>query len=101
MRYKIVYRKRAVEEYLSSLLWYKNRSLYAAEQFADSFDVAIKMIAENPERFRNTYKDFYEAQLKKFPFSIVYFIDKLQQSIVITSVFHHKRNPRKKFRDNQ
>jgi plasmid stabilization system protein ParE len=100
MHHQVAYRKRAAEEYLSSLFCYKSKSLYAAEQFVKCIDETLKKITEDPKRFRNTYKDFREAKVKKFPYSIVYFIDAEEQRVVITSIFHQKRNPRKKFRDN-
>lgn len=97
MRFQIVYKKRAAEEYLSSLFWYKSKSPYAAEQFVKHIDETLSKIIADPKRFRNTYKNFHEAKVKKFPYSIVYFVDEKEQRIVITSMFHQKRNPRKKF----
>ena len=99
MRYKITFRKRASNEYLDSLFWYKVRSFDAAEQFINAIDGTLEKIAFYPTRYRNTYKKFYEVGVKKFPFSIVYFIDEEEHRIVITSIFHYKRNPRKKFTD--
>lgn len=98
MPFQIVYRKRAAEEYLSSLLWYKSQSPYAAEQFVRYVNETLETLIETPKRFRNTYKDFHEARVRKFPYSIVYFIDEAEKRVVITSIFHQKRNPRKKFR---
>jgi len=100
MRYHVAYRKRAAEEYLSSLFWYKRKSPFAAEQFVKRIDETLSRLTHDPKRFRNTYKNFYEVRVKKFPYSIVYFIDEEEQKVIITSIFHQKRNPRKKFRDN-
>jgi hypothetical protein len=33
MKYKITYRARASQEYLSSLIWYEDRGIYAAGNF--------------------------------------------------------------------
>ena len=100
MKYKVSYRERASQEYLDSLFWYKEKSVYAAENFVEAINQTLDKIAINPTIFRNTYKQFYEARTFKFPFSIVYFIDEEAGTIVVVSIFHFKRNPRKKFIDN-
>lgn len=38
------------------------------------------------------------AENKKYPYNIIYFIDAEKQSVIITTLFHHKRNPKKKFK---
>jgi plasmid stabilization system protein ParE len=41
----------ADQEYLSSLAWYKERSLDAALDFESEFQRAVSAIAETPERW--------------------------------------------------
>lgn len=101
MAYKISFRKRASLEYLSSLIWYKERSLQAAENYVLAVNEALGKVASYPHQFRNTYQQFYEIGLKRYPFAIIYFIDEDLHQVVIVSLFHYKRNPRKKFRDNE
>lgn len=101
MTYKISFRKRASVEYLNSLIWYKERSLQAAENYVLAVNEALDRVASNPHQFRNTYQQFYEIGLKRYPFAIIYFIDEHEHQIVVVSIFHYKRNPRKKFRDNE
>ena len=97
MAYTISFRKRAATEYLESVLWYKERSEQSAINFIKAVNDKLDEIENMPERFRKSYKQFHEARTKKFPFSIVYFIDHEKSLIVITSIFHHKRNPKIKF----
>jgi hypothetical protein len=40
---------------------------------------------------------YKQARTKKYPYSIVYFVDEEKKRIVITTVFHNKRNPERKF----
>ncbi|MBA4196326.1 MAG: hypothetical protein C0459_02120 [Chitinophaga sp.] len=100
MAYQITYRERAAKEYLSSLLWYKQRSYTAAVNFVKAIDEMVLRISNDPTRYRNTYRNFHEIIVHTFPFSIIYFIDENLNSVVIVSIFHHKRNPRKKFTDS-
>jgi plasmid stabilization system protein ParE len=97
MSYNISFRKRATKEYPESIAWYKDRSLQAAEIFVVSIQQTLNKIEKQPSQFRKSYKNFYEAKTKRYPFSIVYFIDDMKNLIVITSIFHQKRNPEKKF----
>ncbi len=96
--YKITFRKRAAKEYLESIMWYQERSLSAAENFVKSINEAFSKLEINPYSFRNSYKQFYELKLSNYPFAIVYFIDSKEKIVVVTSLFHYKRNPKRKFR---
>jgi plasmid stabilization system protein ParE len=99
MNYQYVYDPAAFKEYKNSIRWYQKRSDLAAENFIKETTNCIRSICTNPARYRNTYKTFHEAPLKRFPFSIVYFVDEEKQTIVIVSVYHHKRDPRRKFKE--
>jgi mRNA-degrading endonuclease RelE of RelBE toxin-antitoxin system len=57
----------------------------------------LEGIRKLPDYFRKSYKQFHEAKPRRYPYSVVYFIDDENSRIVITSVFHQKRNPRYKF----
>ena len=96
-RYKIALRKRAAKEYLEAIIWYNERSLKAAENFRTSVNEAFSKLEAEPDRYRSSYKHFHELKLRKYPYSILYFIDKERISIVVTTIFHHKRNPGKKY----
>lgn len=98
MAYTISFRKRAAKEYLNTLSWYKERSLQAADNFVLAVSETLNKIEDSPDRFRKTYKNYHEAKIKKYPFSIVYFIDEKKQIIIVTTLFHQKRNPERKFR---
>jgi len=77
--YKITLRKRAAKEYLEAIIWYKERSSQAAENFVQAVNNAFSNIELQPEYYRNSYKHFHEIKLKKYPYAIVYFIDKKEQ----------------------
>ncbi|MEP6681662.1 MAG: type II toxin-antitoxin system RelE/ParE family toxin [Parafilimonas sp.] len=96
--YTITFRQRAIKEYAESTAWYKQHSVQACENFVTTIEAELNSIVKSPHSHRNNYKHFYEAKMKKFPFSIIYFIDQEKQVVVITTLFHHKRNPLKKYR---
>lgn len=99
MDYKVSFSERASKEYYASLAWYKERSFQAAENFIKAVNDTLDKIADDPKRYRNTYKNFFEVGLTTYPFAVIYFIDEEVQQVVVMSIFHYKRNPRKKFRE--
>ena len=98
MSYSVTLQTDAQHEYEASLRWYMERSYPAAEKFVEAVDNALHLICENPTRWRNNYKNFYEISLKKYPFTVIYTIEKDEQLIVVLSIYHHKRNPKRKYR---
>jgi len=75
------------------------QSVSAAEKFILAVDSAIEMICKSPQLFRNVYKEYYEVSLKKYPYTVIYTIDPDRKLVTIRSIYHHKRNPNKKYKD--
>jgi plasmid stabilization system protein ParE len=98
MSYRYVLHEHAQEDYEKSLQWYAERSRQSAENFVMAVDDALQLICEHPARWRNKYKNYHELGLKKYPFTIIYTIEADKQLIVVSSIYHHKRNPKKKYR---
>ena len=96
--YKYILHEHAQQHYETSLQWYAERSEQAAENFILAVDDTLQLIAEHPARWRNSYKNFHELGLKKYPFTIIYTIEPDKQLVIVTSIYHQKRNPKKKFR---
>ena len=98
MSYRYIFHEHAQQDYEQSLEWYTKRSVDAAEKFVVGIDNALELICGNPKRWRNKYKNFHEIRLKKYPFTIIYAIEIDKDLVVIFSVYHHKRNPKGKYR---
>ena len=98
MQYNYILHEHAQQDYETSLKWYAARSQRAAQLFITAVDQALSLICEHPTRWRNTYKNYHELGLKKFPFTIIYTIETNKQLIVVASIYHHKRNPKKRIR---
>ena len=97
MTYSYVLRPQAQNEYEDSFIWYLDRSLSTAENFINQIQNTFDLLCENPFLGKCTYRNVYELRVKKFPFNIVYFIEEANNQIVVVSIFHDKRNPKKKF----
>jgi len=99
MNYGIAYQIRAIKEYEEATEWYKERSIQAAENFEDAVNKKIDILRVHPLRYRKTYKEFHEIRLDKYPFNIIFLVAEIKMIVVISSIYHHKRNPKKKFKE--
>ena len=98
MTYRYVYDPVAFSEYTEAVSWCQERSQRVAENFVADLGDKIQEICTDPLRYRCTYKEYRETSLRRFPFTVVFMVDQTARKIIITAVFHHKRNPRKKYR---
>ncbi len=98
MSYRFIYDPIATLEYKDAVGWYAKRNEKAANNFINEVKDKIAVICNDPFRYRNTYKNYRETSLKKFPYSIIYFVDEAKKIVIIQSLFHHKRNPRRKYK---
>ncbi len=98
MPFKYILLEDAQIDYEKSLEWYAIRSGPAAVNFIKAVDAALNLICANPHRWGNKYKNYHELGLRKYPFSIIYIIDTEKELVVVTSVYHHKRNPKKRYK---
>ena len=98
MSYKLLYTPIALIDYKASVNWYAVRSSNAAENFVAEVKSCIKAICNNPQQFKNRYKNFRETSLKKYPFYIIYFVDEINKVVIVTAIYHHKRNPTHKYK---
>lgn len=97
MSYTLTFRKRAASEYIEAAAWYNMKSIKAAENFVKQVNILLDQIEQQPSFFRKSFKHFHEAKVTKYPYKIIYFIDEEIKRIVITSLFHQKRNPLNKY----
>ena len=98
MEYKYKFDPIAANEYEEAFIWYQERSEMAADNFLIAVEEAIEAICNDPHRYRNTYKQLRELALKKYPYHIIYYVDEKKKHVTITSLFHNKRDPKKKYK---
>ena len=99
MGYSYLFDPLAAEEYERAFSWYEKKSYLAADNFIIRVQEAITAICDDPYRYRNGYKNLRELALKKYPYHIIYHIDEDHSTVVIVSIFHMKRNPKKKYKN--
>jgi len=98
MTFTYIFDTTGIEEYEQAVYWYREHSVSAMNNFIKAVDGKIKDICTAPTLYRNTYRKYRETQLSKFPYSIVYLVDEQTRIVTITSIYHHKRNPKRKYK---
>ena len=81
----------AEREYLTSLDWYRERSIEAALDFEKEFQHVIARIREAPERWPSYSAACRRYVFRQFPFSIVYQV--FSDEILVVAVAHGHRRP--------
>ncbi len=94
--YQLIIRPHAVEMAENAYQWYEEQQTGLGDLFMSELDSCYDKIEVWPISYNIIRKDFRQIVLKRFPFVIVYKI--VQERVVVYSVFHTSRNPRKKFR---
>src|SRR5207302_1767459 len=98
MAYSYLFDPAAAKEYEEAFSWYEKKSYLAADNFIIRVQEAITAICTDPYRYRNGYKNLRELSVKKYPHQVIYHIDDARSTVVIVSIFHQKRNPKKSIR---
>ena len=98
MNFNYILHEYAQQDYEESIKWYLEKSIAGAEKLVNEIDFALQLICKNPGRWRNKYKNFHEISLKKYPFTIIYTIESDKELVIVSSIYHHKRNPKAKYR---
>ncbi len=96
--YALIFHPEADKEFAESVIWYEEQKEKLGERFSNAIEEIIERIQTHPESFGYSKRPFREASVKTFPFTIIYKVNKTKQLISIVSIYHAKRNPKKKYR---
>ena len=92
MTYRIIFRKKAESHVVDIREWYEKQKSGLGDEFFLSIEASLFAIERNPFLYQLRFKNIRCASIQRFPYGIYYIID--QNTIVILSVFHFKRNPK-------
>lgn len=88
---------KAQTEILEAWEWYENKQLGLGDRFVSNLRTKIDQIVNNPLHYP-LKKKLREARIDDFPYLVIFKIDERNDLIVITSVFHTSRHPKRKFK---
>ena len=84
----------ARRDLLITFSYYEDASPGLGEKFFKAIEVAFAFITISPESYQVKRSSYRECRIRKFPFVIVYSIER--DSIIVYSVFNTWKNPNKK-----
>ena len=88
---RVEYHPSVEQDVAKALRRYDDASLRLGEEFKAELRRVIAVAATSPERFHLLKPGLHRANLKRFPYHLVYRI--LTDGIRITLVRHHRREP--------
>jgi len=93
MKTKRIILKSVDLDLLEIISWYNKIDKKLSIMFFKEFKGKVNFISKNPNACEKKYEEIRIAYLKKFPYSIHYTYDEIQNLIIVYSVFHNSRNP--------
>jgi plasmid stabilization system protein ParE len=93
MTKKPLIRAEAAREIEAARQWYDEHREGLGGEFLLSVGEAVAGLHRNPEIYPRLHRDLRRAPIRQFPYSIVYRI--LNQRVVVVSVPHDSRDPRR------
>ena len=95
MNYTIDLSTKARQELGESWSWYEEQQLGLGNRFEEAFFSKADLIQSNPLHYPLKGR-YHQTQMDIFPFLIVFKVNKQKETILIVSVFHTSRNPKRK-----
>ena len=84
---------KARKELLTSFNWYEEQKEGLGDKLVLEIENSFNLILNNPNHYPTKIHPLKEFVVKKFPFVIVYKVKSISKEVIITSIFHTKRNP--------
>lgn len=97
MSYSFLLLPKAQSEILEAWEWYEDKQPRLGDRFKNEVKRAIGFIQTEPLHYPLKGK-YREIRVDIFPYLIVFKIDDINRIIIILSVFHTSRHPKKKLK---
>ena len=88
---EVIYHPLSQQDVLEILRYYHHISARLADEFRDELDLTLSKAADSPSRFPPGKFGFHRANLKRFPYHILYEIQ--PAAIRVMVIRHNKRHP--------
>ena len=98
MSYTLIFNSEAEKEFSAAYQWYEEQQTGLGERFEQEAERQIQKILAGPETYHLSKGNYRESLISRFPFTIVYVVNKRKKTIYISSIFHTSRNPKGKYR---
>jgi plasmid stabilization system protein ParE len=90
---RLIVRPEAEIEMTEAFDWYEDRVPGLGSEFLLCIDAVFCAIQRTPQQYPRVHKTARRALSRRFPYEIIFVED--NERIVVLSVFHAKRNPKR------
>lgn len=91
MTWRLVLRRRAVQEVTKAHDWYEAQRVGLGDTFLVELERVLAVLEEQPLRFPILHATVGRALTRQFPYAILFRIR--DEQVVVLSVLHHARDP--------
>jgi plasmid stabilization system protein ParE len=91
MNPQITFYSEAEDEVFEALAWYADRSSLAARAFVQELSHVVRLAAQSPESWPNSFAKTRRVVFPRFPFDLIF--RTTGDAIEIDAVAHHRRRP--------
>lgn len=95
-QFQLIIKEEATEEILNAFDYYEEQQLGLGDYFLNTLKNRFANLLQQPNACTVVYASFRQAVVPKFPFVIVYEIER--EAIIVFSVFHTSRDPKRKIK---
>ena len=88
---RVVFGPEARREAHEAREWYESKAKGLGLEFARAVDAICSSIKRFPEAYPVVTRQYRQAVLRRFPYSIIYEI--MDSEIIVLRCFHHRRDP--------
>ena len=93
MSRRLIIRPEAEDEIAEAFDWYESRVRGLGADFLLSVDAIMNAILRNPQHYPRVHRIVGRALMRRFPYEVFFVED--DERVVVMSVFHAKRNPKR------
>ena len=90
---RLIIRPEAEQEMADGFDWYEERVPGLGSDFLLCVDATLNSILRQPQQYPHVHRVVRRALTRRFPYE-VFFVDDAER-VVVLSVFHAKRNPKR------
>lgn len=95
MAYEIIIEPEAEIEINEAHQWYEQQSEGLGEEFLRALEAGLFSIRRTPLLYPKVRKQARRLLLRKFPYVVIYLLDKRREKIFVLACLHGHRDPRK------
>lgn len=93
MSRRLIVRPEAEAEMADAFDWYEDRVRGLGSQFLLCVDAVFSAILRSPQQFPRVHRVVRRTLTRRFPYEVFFVED--DERVVVLSVFHAKRNPKR------